>query len=590
MTNNLVASTTSFTKSDDDRGVRQTTRLLCRFILSLPILRAALLPSILLSFIAVTLPQIYLWLVGQYANCSAFPCQVELTNGRYIQLDIAVLLYIASAALTIRILSWATFECCGRLAGSTLHKQMVSGLMRVRTTYFDETPSGRVINRLINDFDRLRIRGTLRINATIQTFLELAAIGVTIGLADARLGLAMIPCALVLLWWQSQLVPMLQRLSLIKASRFGEVLHRESDLIDGGRILSIYSAQRAQLIRVKAALKSFIDAHMLRGKIEAAGQLRFALLEALYATVVVLTVATAVAYNSLTEILGAVIVATVLRLGPSLRAAIEASTNLLDSAADVRRVFEVIDLKAEEDEELGSIRRPSPPIHRSQTSRLTFDNYSMRYRPHLPLIFNRLSLEIPLHKRVGIVGRSGSGKSSLVQSLYRMVHVVEGEISLNGVSFHSEPITVTRRRFALVPQDPYLFAGTVRQNIDRCQSLSDADVIRALRLVGVSLALDYKLEEGGRNLSFGQRQLLCLARVVALKPEILILDEPTSGIDSVTDAQIQSVLEQEFRGRTVITIAHRLETLRGYDYIIEFADGQVIRKGTPSELGINPAS
>jgi ABC-type multidrug transport system fused ATPase/permease subunit len=146
------------------------------------------------------------------------------------------------------------------------------------------------------------------------------------------------------------------------------------------------------------------------------------------------------------------------------------------------------------------------------------------------------------------------------------------------------PIEQARSLFAVVPQDPYLFEGTVRSNVDRMGQFADEQVSAALNAVQLPLDLSANLLEGGSNLSLGQRQLVCLARVVLSKRPFVIMDEPTSGVDAITDAIIQGVLRDALRDRTIITIAHRLETLARMDRIIELEHGVIVRDGTPREI------
>jgi ABC-type multidrug transport system fused ATPase/permease subunit len=146
------------------------------------------------------------------------------------------------------------------------------------------------------------------------------------------------------------------------------------------------------------------------------------------------------------------------------------------------------------------------------------------------------------------------------------------------------PIDQARALFAVVPQDPYLFEGTIRSNIDRLGEYNDSELREALAKTQLSLDLDMQLLEGGSNLSLGQRQLLCLARVIVTKRPFVIMDEPTSAVDTITDAAIQSALRTALHDRTIITIAHRLETLARMDRIVELEDGVVVKDGPPSLL------
>jgi ABC-type multidrug transport system fused ATPase/permease subunit len=208
----------------------------------------------------------------------------------------------------------------------------------------------------------------------------------------------------------------------------------------------------------------------------------------------------------------------------------------------------------------------------------------MSYRPHTPVILKELSVTIRNGSKVGLVGRTGAGKSSFVQSLFRMVHVHGGDIRFGEASLLQMPIDQARALVAVVPQDPYLFEGTIRSNIDRLSECSNEVLQEALRKVQLSVDLDKAVLEGGSNLSLGERQLLCLARVIISKRPIVVMDEPTSGVDTITDAIIQSVLRTALHDRTIITIAHRLETLARMDRIIELHDGAIIRDGKPADI------
>jgi ABC-type multidrug transport system fused ATPase/permease subunit len=208
----------------------------------------------------------------------------------------------------------------------------------------------------------------------------------------------------------------------------------------------------------------------------------------------------------------------------------------------------------------------------------------MSYRQNTPEILQNLTVRIARHSKVGLVGRTGAGKTSLVQSLFRMVYVRGGDIRIGGQSLFHLPVEEARSFFAIIPQDPYLFEGTVRSNLDRYDEWSDLDLSHTLAKVQLSLQLSLEIKEGGTNLSLGQRQLLCLARVLLSKRPFVIMDEPTSGVDTITDSIMQNVLRTHLADRTILTIAHRLDTLTHMDRIIELHDGAIARDGHPASI------
>ncbi len=186
-----------------------------------------------------------------------------------------------------------------------------------------------------------------------------------------------------------------------------------------------------------------------------------------------------------------------------------------------------------------------------------------------------------------------SGKSTLTAALFRLVEIERGTISLDGVDLSTLGLSDVRGRrngMFILPQDPAVFAGTIRTNLDPFESLIDADIMEALRLVkfpgfhrGLRL-LEQNVEEGGSNYSAGEKQLLCLARAMLANPRVLVLDEASASIDRETDGFIQQMLRNQFPNTTLVTIAHRLNTIIDYDVVIVMDKGKVAEIGSPREL------
>jgi ABC-type multidrug transport system fused ATPase/permease subunit len=231
---------------------------------------------------------------------------------------------------------------------------------------------------------------------------------------------------------------------------------------------------------------------------------------------------------------------------------------------------------------------------------IQFSNVSMRYSPTAPLVLDGVTLAVPAGTTLGVVGRTGSGKSSLLLTLFRLVEIESGgSIEIDGVDIRSVALDELRQSLAIIPQDPVLFAGTVAYNLDATGRSSLADMWTALEAASPKLAdqfrraegLDSEVSEGGRNLSLGQRQLICLGRALLRKSRILVLDEATSSVDPQTDQEVQDTIRREFvnKGVTLITVAHRLDTVLGYDKIAVLGNGGVLEFGSPPELLRNPS-
>ncbi|XP_077989339.1 ATP-binding cassette sub-family C member 9-like [Glandiceps talaboti] len=222
---------------------------------------------------------------------------------------------------------------------------------------------------------------------------------------------------------------------------------------------------------------------------------------------------------------------------------------------------------------------------------VSLQDISVRYAANLDSVLRKVSLEFKSGSKIGICGRTGSGKSSLALALFRMIDTYRGRILIDGVDISNVPLLTLRNKMAIIPQDPVLFSGSIRYNLNPGGSSEDAELWQALdiaQLKGLVQDLPGQLDsevcEGGDNFSVGQRQLFCLARAFLRKSKILVMDEATASIDSKTDAILQEVVRKEFADRTVITIAHRIGTILDSDMVLVLNDGKVQEFDSPQYL------
>ncbi|KAF9329893.1 Multidrug resistance-associated protein 1 [Podila minutissima] len=232
-----------------------------------------------------------------------------------------------------------------------------------------------------------------------------------------------------------------------------------------------------------------------------------------------------------------------------------------------------------------------PPGCWPEHGEIVFKNVSMRYRPELPLVLNNVSFDIQAGDKIGVVGRTGAGKSSLIQALFLLVLPETGEIRIDGVETGSIGTADLRSKIAIIPQDPVLFLGTFRYNLDPLGRYTEQELWLALEAVDLKNyvraqegGLDASVSAQGENLSVGQRQLVCLARALLTKAKVVVLDEATASVDLATDSLIQKAIRVDFASSTVITIAHRLNTVVDYTRIIVMEQGQVSEYDTPATL------
>ncbi|KAF0683060.1 Aste57867_24840 [Aphanomyces stellatus] len=221
---------------------------------------------------------------------------------------------------------------------------------------------------------------------------------------------------------------------------------------------------------------------------------------------------------------------------------------------------------------------------------IEFESYSMRYREHLDLVLNQVSFTVQPGHQVGICGRTGSGKSSLMAALFRMVPAATGRITIDGVDIASVSVTTLRSGLTIIPQDPVLFSGSIRLNLDPTNEASDADLWTAVKQAHLGDAipsLEFEIAEKGSNLSVGQRQLVCIARALLRRSKVVVLDEATANIDPESDRLIQQTMRECFHDVTRLIIAHRLDTILDSDRILVLDAGVVKEYDAPSVLLAN---
>ncbi|MGA2378598.1 MAG: ABC transporter ATP-binding protein, partial [Spirochaetia bacterium] len=258
---------------------------------------------------------------------------------------------------------------------------------------------------------------------------------------------------------------------------------------------------------------------------------------------------------------------------------------LMSAVAGAERVFQVLDEKEEAADAEGARELDRPK------GRVEFRNVSFGYRPDVPVL-REVSLEAPAGSVTAIVGRTGAGKTTIVNLLCRFYEVSKGEILIDGTDIRDYTRASLRRAFAVVLQDGWLFSGTVRENILYGRpGASEAEIRRAAALAGADHAIerlpqgyDTVLVESGANLSQGQRQLIAIARAALALPTLLVLDEATSSVDARTELRIQQGMIELMKGRTSFIIAHRLSTIRDADTVLVVDAGRIVEKGSPDEL------
>jgi len=255
-------------------------------------------------------------------------------------------------------------------------------------------------------------------------------------------------------------------------------------------------------------------------------------------------------------------------------------SDLQTKMVSVERIKTYADMDVEEENVVVTDWRPTD-------GEVEFDNVDLRYRPNLPLVLKGVSFVIYPREKIGIVGRTGSGKSSLIVSLMRLVELASGCIRIDGMDIAHVPLNILRSYISVIPQDPVLFSGTIRSNVDPFRNYSDYDVMKSLERAHLHdkiSSLEQEVSEGGANFSIGERQLICIARALLRKSKIILLDEATASIDVKTDALIQESIKTEFSECTCLTIAHRINTVMDSDRVLVMDSSHVAEFDTVDNL------
>ncbi|XP_013781403.1 multidrug resistance-associated protein 1-like [Limulus polyphemus] len=467
-----------------------------------------------------------------------------------------------------------------------LHDRMLEHVMKCRMSFFDTTPMGRILNRFSKDVDTTDI--TIRFNVRlflIQCFrATIAFIGICL---ETPIFLAVVlPLGVCYYFIQRFYISSSRQLKRIESITRSPIYTHFSETVTGTTSIRAYGATKRFISESNSRVDfnhssyfpSLAASRWLAIRLEFLGYC-IVFFSALFAVLTKGTISPGIAGLSISYALTVTV-----NLNMLVRASSDVETNIVS----VERCLEYTTAPTEAAWYCES-NKPDKSWPRS--GNVVFDNYTTRYREGLDLVLYGLSCNVHAGEKVGIVGRTGAGKSSLTLSLFRIIEAAGGSITIDGVDISKIGLHDLRSKLTIIPQDPVLFTGTLRMNLDPFGHYDDEAIWNSLELAhlkgfvsGLDAGLDHQVSEGGDNLSVGQRQLVCLARALLRKSKILVLDEATAAIDLETDDLIQATIRKEFRDSTVLTIAHRLNTVLDYDRIMVLDKGKIIEYDSPSDL------
>ena len=469
----------------------------------------------------------------------------------------------------------------------TLYDNVVTALLYAKPQFYDRTPAGRIMNRLSKDMETVDQEITTSLQMLIEAVVNFIAILAIICWATPRFLVGLI--FVIVFYWSVAMLYMktsrqVKRIDSAERSPLytlvGEALSGTVTIRAFGASDMVISNSLALLDRAsRPFLFLWTENRWLSVRVDIIG----AIITFSTAFLLVLSDADA-ALVGFTLSYAVLIVNVVLRI-------VRRFTLTEINMNAVERIGEYIDI---EQERQGGI---PPPAHwPTDHGNIVVRDLSVRYGPEFPRALDRVSFTVLPGEKVGIVGRTGSGKSTLSLAFFRFLEAETGSIEIDNVNIADVPLETLRRQLTIIPQDSQLFKGTVRSNLDPFDAFDDHDMHLALhqcQLDNTVKSLDDEVEQGGANFSAGQRQLLSLARgLLKLRnSRILILDESTANLDSESDAQIQHTIRNEVAPTvTILTVAHRLKTIIDYDKVLVLDRGHVLEFGRPAELLANHSS
>ena len=494
------------------------------------------------------------------------------------------------------------------LCGSTyFHNRMLTGILYTSLRFFENNPSGRILNRASKDQQVVDESLPLALIDAMQYLLMTLGSIVIIGITNPWVLLILIPLVPTIWWLRRFYIRSSRQLKRLESVTRSPVYTLFSTSLDGLTSIRAFGVQGD-------FLKMFterIDVNSRASFIFSATTHWFGL--RLDLTASLLTLVTSILAVALRHQLdpstAALSISYCITLTGLFQWAIRQSAEAENFMTSAERIYEYGQLVPESDQNNNDSNVLIQPDN-DWPSRgiIEFKDYTFRYRPELDPVLKNLNLRIESQEKIGVIGRTGmysftlksvitvsthigAGKSSLIQALFRLVDLsaISGTIMIDGIDIGRLSLNYLRSHLSVIPQVPILFCGTLRYNIDPFEQFSDDECLAVLESVQIKRLVENHpdglrllVAESGTNLSAGERQLICVARAILKRSKILLIDEATAHVDHATDAMIQEVIAEKFRDRTILTIAHRLNTVANSDRILMLQQGEVASFDVPS--------
>uniref|UniRef100_A0A8C9VEL1 ABC-type glutathione-S-conjugate transporter n=1 Tax=Scleropages formosus TaxID=113540 RepID=A0A8C9VEL1_SCLFO len=537
--------------------------------------------------LALILPIIFLYAFQQAASLAynywlSMWADDPIVNGTQIDTDMKLGIYGALGfAQGVAIFgTTVAISVGGIIASRHLHLDLLNNVLRSPMSFFECTPSGNLLNRFSKEVDAIDCMIPDGLKMMLNYLFKLLEVCIIVLLATPFAAVIILPLALLYAFVQSFYVATSCQLRRLESVSRSPIYTHFNETVQGASVIRAFGEQSRFILQANSKVDHnqtsyfprFVATRWLAVNLEFLGN----------GVVLAAAILSVMGKDTLSPGIVGLAVSHSLQVTGILSWIVRSWTDVENNIVSVERVKEYAETPKE-------VLPSQPPGLKQGEKRYRFIcNIFLKekFTEHL-----RISLISVFVFQVGIVGRTGAGKSSLALGIFRILEAAKGEIYIDGINIAEIGLHDLRSRITIIPQDPVLFSGSLRMNLDPFDAYSDEEIWAALELAhlknfvsGLPDKLNHECSEGGENLSLGQRQLVCLARALLRKTKILVLDEATAAVDLETDNLIQSTIRSQFEDCTVLTIAHRLNTIMDYTRVIVMDKGHIAEMDSPANL------
>ncbi|KAK9707522.1 hypothetical protein RND81_07G203100 [Saponaria officinalis] len=498
--------------------------------------------------------------------------------------------YILLSALScVFILGRAVF--LSTIAIETAHRMylnMITSVFRAPVSFFDVTPSSRILSRSSTDQSTLDTDIPYRVAGLVFALIQLLSIILLMSQVAWQILPIFVAVIAISYWYQAYYIATARELARMVGTRKAPILHHFSESMTGCSTIRCFNQEDRFHTKILKLVNAYsrVTFHNTAAMEWLSLRINFLFNLAFF---IVLIILVWLPRSAIDPSLSGLAATYGLNMNVLQAWIIWNLCNVENKMISVERILEYAKLPSEAPLIIED-NRPEPEWPNGGS--IQFQDLKIRYSPDLPLVLKGITCTIPARVKVGVVGRTGSGKSTLIHAIFRVVEPTQGKIFIDGLDICHIGLKDLRMKLSVIPQDPTLFQGTVRENLDPLVEHSESEIWEVVNKCNKLAAivrqdnrlLDAQVSEEGKNWSVGQRQLICLARALLQKRRILVLDEATASVDTETDNLIQKTIREDTSGCTVITVAHRIPTVIDYDLVMLLDQGKITEYDSPSEL------